>query len=161
MRMAVSRQKFSNPQRIRAMFRPGNHGIAEAVRNQFHSSQDERAHQDVAELGITLDERLDVGMIELDDLAVSARADLHQRAAVREHVQLACELPGSQNRDERCSSCWRLHDLDLARSHDKEWGLALPLFHEHVITAYGSNPAQRGHTGNLCRGQDREYMIEW
>ena len=70
-RMSVARQESSNPQRIRAMFRPGDDDVAEAVCDQFHSSQDEGAHQDAAEFGIALDQPPDVRMIELNDFAVS------------------------------------------------------------------------------------------
>jgi hypothetical protein len=160
-RMSVARQESSNPQRIRAMFRPGDDDVAEAVCDQFHSSQDEGAHQDVAEFGIALDQPLDVRMIELNDFAVFARTDLQQGAAVREHVQLARELPGSENSDERCPSCRRPDYLNLSRPHDKERRLALPLFHEHVITAHGPNAAQRGHAVDLRRGQYGEDVLEW
>jgi hypothetical protein len=60
-----------------------DHGVAEALRDELDAAKDEHAHQDVAEVGIALHQRLDVRVIELDDLAVLVDANLHDRAPVR------------------------------------------------------------------------------
>ena len=55
--MAIAHEEFFDPQRAGGMAGADEHYIAHAVRNQFHSSQDEGAHQDLAQLAIRLHQR--------------------------------------------------------------------------------------------------------
>ena len=68
-RMSVARQKLLDPQRAGAMRRADEHDVAEAARDQLDAAQDERPHQDLAQLGVGLDERQQLLAIELDDFA--------------------------------------------------------------------------------------------
>ena len=78
--MAVAGEELLDAQRAGAVHRADEDDVAEAVRDQLDAAQDERAHQDLAELGVGLHQRQQVFAIELDHLArLAARA----RAAVR------------------------------------------------------------------------------
>ena len=62
--MAVSCQKISHAQRRGAVLRPDHHDVAEALCDELNAAKDERAHQDVAELGVALNQRLDMRVIQ-------------------------------------------------------------------------------------------------
>ena len=62
------------------MPRADQHDVAEAVGDQLDAAQDERAHQDLAQLGVGLHQRQQVAAIELDHLAgFAARARTSDR----------------------------------------------------------------------------------
>ena len=83
------------------------------LRDQLDAAQDERPHEDLAELGVGLHERQETRAIELDDLAGLDRARPDQRAAAREHVDFAGELAGAVDRDDRVGRGGGPDDLDL------------------------------------------------
>ena len=58
--------------------------------------------------------------IQLDDLAGFARAEAKQRAAPRDHVDLAAELSGLVDRHQRLGVAGNPHDLDRAGGDDQE-----------------------------------------
>ena len=55
--MAITHEELFDPQRAGAVAGADKHNVAHAVGNQFHSSQDEGAHQDLAQLAIRLHQR--------------------------------------------------------------------------------------------------------
>ena len=91
----------SVPARVR---RPDEHDVAEPVRDQLHAAQDERPHEDLAELGVGLHERQQALAIQLDHFARLADARADERAAAREHVDFAGELARAMD-DDQVSRC--------------------------------------------------------
>ena len=67
--MAVAREELPDPQRAGGVIRADEHDVAEPARDQLDAAQDERAHQDLAELGVGLHERQQLVAIELDHFA--------------------------------------------------------------------------------------------
>ena len=55
--MAIACQEFFDAERSGAMIRADEHGIAEPVRDQLHSANNEGAHDQLAELAIGLHQR--------------------------------------------------------------------------------------------------------
>ena len=53
-RMAVARQELLDPQRAGAVRRADHDDVAEVARDQLEAAKDERAHQDLAQLGVGL-----------------------------------------------------------------------------------------------------------
>ena len=53
-RMAVSRQKFLNAERVSGVAGPHNRNVAYALRQQFCPAKNEGTHQDLAQLSIGL-----------------------------------------------------------------------------------------------------------
>ena len=73
-RVAVARQELSNAQRAGGCLRSQNDGVTPASRDQLNASQDEGAHQDVANLDVGLDQLHYFFPAHLDDLARRAHA---------------------------------------------------------------------------------------
>ena len=86
-RMVVAGQELLHPQRAGAMRRPDQDDITQAIRNQLGPPQDECAHDDVAQLGIGLNERQQLLVVDLEDLARLAHERLCQRASPGDHVR--------------------------------------------------------------------------
>ena len=91
-RMAVAGQELLDPQRAGAMRRPDHDDIAEPARNQLDAAEDERPHEDLAQLGVGLHEGEQLLAIELDHLAGLADAQPAHRPAAGDHVAFAGEL---------------------------------------------------------------------
>ena len=72
-RMAVARQELLDAQRAGECAEPTSTTSPMPLRDQLHAAQDERAHQDLAELGVGLHERQQLLAIELDHFARLAR----------------------------------------------------------------------------------------
>ena len=111
---------------------PIEHDVAEPVRDQLHAAQDEGAHDDLAQLAVGLHQRQQVLAIQLDHLARLAGTRPDERAAAREHLDLAGELTRSMDRDQRLGGAGWLDDLDLTfRDHEERHDLG-PRFEEHL-----------------------------
>ena len=93
---------------------PIDDDVAEAAGDQLDAAQDERPHQDLAQLGVGLDEREQLLAIELDHFARLADAQARQRPAAGDHVAFAGELPGTVRDDERLGGAGGRKHLKLA-----------------------------------------------
>ena len=99
--VAVAGQELLDAQRAGGMHRPDEDDVAESLRDQLGAAQEERPHQDLAELGVGLHQREQVGAGQLDDGTRHGRPHPNQRPAARQHVGLAGELAGAEQRDQR------------------------------------------------------------
>ena len=66
--MAVPRQELLDSKRARRMIGSNQHDIADALRDQLHPAEDERPHQDFAQLAVGLHQRQQMLAIDLDEL---------------------------------------------------------------------------------------------
>ena len=83
-RMAVSRQEFLDAKRAGGVRRSNQHDVALAVLDDGEPAHDERAHQDVAQLAVGLDNRTQALAIDLDDFAGHADAGASQAVTARQ-----------------------------------------------------------------------------
>ena len=95
-RMAVARQELLDAQRAGAVRRANQDDVAKAAGDQLDAAEDERPHEDVAQLGVGLHECEQLFAIELDHLA--GLAD-RVRASARRPVSM---LPSPVNCPARC-----------------------------------------------------------
>ena len=73
--MVVSGQEFTDPQGSGAMIGSYEHGVTEAAGDQLRPAENERAHQDVAQLGVGLNDRKETLAVDLDHLTRGDGAD--------------------------------------------------------------------------------------
>ena len=79
------------------MRRSDEHHVAKATLDQSNASENERAHDDVTQLAVRLEETQQVGSIELNHLAIFHRADDGQRATAGKQVRFASELSNASH----------------------------------------------------------------
>ena len=91
-RMAVAGQEFACAQRAARMARADEDRVADPRRDELGAAQDERAHQDLAQLGVNLYQGDQLFTGELDHFAGVAYPDAEQRAPPRNQVRFAGEL---------------------------------------------------------------------
>ena len=77
------------------------------ARNQFEAAQDERAHENLAQLSVGLNQREQLFMIELNHLARLADTQSYECAATADHAGFAGELPGMMAYDQRLAALRR------------------------------------------------------
>src|ERR1044072_4932081 len=102
------------------MRRTDDHDVADSLRDQLDATQDECAHQDLAELVVSLyqgDERV---AFDFDPLARLTHAGTEQRPPPRDHVGFTGETPRRVHGDQRLARPIRAYDLQLARLHHEE-----------------------------------------
>src|SRR3954454_8512884 len=118
--MAVARQELLHPERRRAMHRANEHDIADAARDQLDATEDECAHEKLAELAVGLHQRQQLLARQLDHLAALDGPLPDESAASGEHVDLAGELSRSMDGYEHFAGCGQLHCLQRTRSDDEK-----------------------------------------
>ena len=131
------------------------------MRDQLDAAQDERAHEDVAQLGVVLHERHELRTIQLDHFTRLGRARTNERRPSREHVGLAGELARSMLDDQivRCRTPARPDDLDrAARDHEERHGSIAGL-DEHVAARDVACPAVPADTRHLLTRERGKHMF--
>src|SRR5215813_402258 len=111
-RMAVPCQKLLDAERAGTMCRANHDDVPEIVGNHLESPEDERAHQDLAQLGVGLHEVEQLLPFELEHFAGLADPQTSYRTAATDHVAFAGELSGAVAYDERLPSFGRSQDLN-------------------------------------------------
>ncbi len=157
--MAVAGEELPRPQRRGAEVRSQEHHVADPVRDQLQPAEDERPHEDVAELGVGLHEREQALAVELDHLARLGRARPHERAAAGEHVDLAGELAGLMGGDERLGAAGRADDLEPSLDDHEERHVVVPDLHEQLALLDLAHGPMRRDPRDLRRRQDGEHLL--
>ena len=98
--MAVAGQKLLDPQRTGAVHRSDQHDVTKTAGDQLNSTQDERPHEDLAQLGVGLHDSEQLLAIELDHLTGLGRTHARQCPPPGDHRAFARELTAPVNDDE-------------------------------------------------------------
>ena len=108
------------------MRRPDDDDAAVDVADQVDAAEDERTHDDLADVGLDRDEAAEVGAPDAQQhrLLAGARADEH--LALVEEVELAAELARAQDeKDLRPVVVVEVEDLDRSFDDDEEVDVAV------------------------------------
>ena len=92
--MTVPRQEFLHSEGPSAVRRADHDHVTEIVRNQLEPAQDERPHDDLAQLSVGLNQRQQRFPIQLKHFAGLADAQTCERATTAYQGGFAQELPG-------------------------------------------------------------------
>ena len=120
---------------------------------QRHATEDEGAHEQVAELGIALHQPAQPVEVDAEDLARFAHAAAHEVAAACERVDLAGELAGAVDGDEVIAGDAGVDDLEGAGEDDVDALRRLALL-EHDLA--GGDRAALGDLGDARELRARE-----
>ena len=157
--VAVPGEELLDPERARRVHRSDQHRVAEAAADQLHPPENERPHQDLAELGVVLHERQHRLAIEHDDLARLADPRAEQRAAPRDHVDLAAELPRAVHGDECLRAAGHPDHLDGAlRDHEKRHHV-IAGFDQDVAVLDGTHRPMRRDARDLRGGENGKHVV--
>src|SRR5258705_2470365 len=132
---------------------------AVAVGDERHPPQNEGAHEDLAELEVSLHERVQMLTIDDDDRPVAESPPEDDGAARGQHVDLAREFAGAVHHDRLFTTVDRAHDLDGALDDHEEAGVLLPELEQHLARADAATLADRGDPFDLSRGQPGEHLV--
>ena len=141
------------------MTRSHDHDIAHAARDQLHPAEQERAHQNLAEVAVGLHEREENVAVHLDHCAWRGGADARESTATGEHVDFAGELPRSKHRQGILSRAPQPDDLGLTLGHEEEARRLLTGFHQHVALrdpAHATVPRDARH---LRRRESGKHLL--
>ena len=134
------------------------HDIAETARHQLHAPKDERAHHEVAQLGVVLDDREKMIAIHLDHLSRLESTDPDQHRAARKRTHLARELTALEDGHEVLTQGGGPDDLQPSRGHHEDSRLPFPGFEQHFTCLHGTDAAMRGDSSHLLGGQRRKEL---
>src|SRR3954467_9216388 len=102
------------------MGRANQHDITKASDDQPGAAEDERSHEDVAQLRIRLDQPKQLLSIELNHLAMRDRPNPRQGSATGQHRALTGKLRGALTDDQHVHPGGRSSHLDLSAQYDEE-----------------------------------------
>jgi hypothetical protein len=153
--VAVAREELADPERARTVIGAEEHDVSETLGDELHAAQDERPHQDAAELGIGLEQVQAVVAVDLDDLPFGRGSHADQRAPPGEEADLARELAGPQVGHELLGAFGHPHDLDAAGHDDEHPGpLGVPV-QKHIADPHGHATSVRREPLHLSRTESR------
>src|SRR5262245_54884988 len=141
------------------MRRTDQHNISKASRNQLYAAQDERSHDDLAELAVGLHERQQLIALELDQFAGFANAYLNNGGSARQHAGLAGKLPGTEVGNELLAHLRRSDDMEASCCDNEEAIVWRPRLDEDFAVLNGANVAVCGRALHLFGLQCREHSF--
>ena len=133
-RVAKSRELM----RLRREPRSDDPHAHEPPAQQQGAAHEKRLDEHLPELRDFVDGSPQLAGAHLDDLAVFLDASGDERAAAREHVDVAGELAGKMHANEPLLAARMLHDCDRALYHDVEAEIAVALGEQDVAGANGA-----------------------
>ena len=114
---------------------------------------DQRPHQHFADLGVCLNERMHLVTCQLDDFARFTDAQTHLRGATEDHADVAGELSGTENGDQKVAEAGRANDLDLTGLQHKERHVRLAALNQYFSASDRTSHSVRGNPRDLRRRQ--------
>ena len=130
-RLAIAGEELANPQGRRGMGRSDQDSVASVVGDQRHPAEDERAQEDLAQLGIGLDHPPQRVRRHLQGLAVLAHPAANQGPAPGQDARLSGELARSVDRGRLLPAVDQVDDLHLAGNDDVEIARGLALVEQN------------------------------
>src|SRR5271156_5789076 len=118
--MPVATEKLPQRERVRGTIGADQHDVSVAGIPQGRSASQERAHENIAELGVTSNECPEVIGAELKQLASLVALATVDRPPARNHQQLAGELTGAIGCNQLAFASNHGDDLYSARDHDED-----------------------------------------
>ena len=119
--LAIAREELANPQGRRGMARSDQDSVALVVGDQRHPAEDERAQEDLAQLGIGLHHLPQRVRRHLQELAVLAHPAANQGPAPGQNGRFSGELARSvEDCDRLLPAVDQVNDLYLAGNDDVE-----------------------------------------
>ena len=109
--------------------------------DHFDAAQDECAQENLAEVGISLDDGLDVFAAELDHRARLSTADGCQRGSAGQRVRFAREGTRGVNREQLFLAIDRSHHVHRTRHDDEERHVRVADANERVAHCHGAATA--------------------
>jgi len=159
-RMSVPDQEFLDAQRTGAVGGTNKDHIAVAAGNQLHAPEDERPHEDFAQLGVGLHERQELFAIQFDHFAGFADPRSRQRGPAGDQVRLARKLARTERRDDRLGAIGNPYDLYATRQDHEERDRTCAGLDEHLARSGRSASSVCGHARNLGGRQRREQPFQ-
>jgi hypothetical protein len=148
-RMAVAGQEFLHAQRAGAMCRSQHDHVAELVGDQLEAAQHERPHENLAQLGVGLNQGEQLLARQLDDFAWRGYAQPGDRRPAGDHDGFAGELSRAVRHDQRVGGAGGPQGLHCAAEHQEEGDLLVPHLNEDLVASDRTAPPTGHDTGDL------------
>lgn len=141
------------------MVRADHYDVSDALGHQVHAPQDESTHEDLAQLGVGLDEREQVVPLQLDDFPGFGGAHQPHARPSGQGVHLTCKLTRSEFRHEQLGVAGA-NDFQLARCHDEHPCGGGTRLQKDLAGRDRTHLPARLDACDLDRGQPREDVLE-
>ena len=123
--MCITRKKLADAQSIRAVARTQKDDVTLSLTNKRQPPQDERPHENLAQLLVFSDNRPQLLRANLEKLARLRNPPEHQTALAGNHRDLASKFARTMCRYSPLTRQIRLYDFHPARQHNEKWNLGV------------------------------------
>ena len=158
-RLGIPGEELADPQRGSRVGRADQYRVSEGAGDQGHPAEDERAHQQLAQLRIGLDDLAKVLGVDHEQLARFDRARPHQAGPGGEHVDLSVELALAENVERHLLVTVGVGDGQRAGEDDEEAGRRIALLGDDLAGPHPAPPAGWLEPPQLGGGEAREHLL--
>jgi len=160
MRIAVAAEKALQPDHIRRSRGPDQHRAARAGLDQADATQDEGAHDALAQLGFGDQQRANLVGRDQQGLDFAFRHAIDQGRAVGELTDLGHELAWPLLGDGRyMADAVALRDRDMARQNHEHAGGGLARLEQFLAVGIAAQRSKTAQALDFLRAQGRECVI--
>ena len=152
-RMSIAGEKLLHAQRARAVRRADEHDVAFTTREQLDAAQNERAHENLTQLAVRLDDPEQPIALDLDDLARRDRTNARQARAAGQHRRLAGEHSRPDGHDQSLAVSSHAQGVETSVANDEHARHRLAGFDEHLAWLRVANAAAHREAVDLLRRQ--------
>ena len=127
--------------------------------DQRNPAQDERPHEDLAQLSVFRHQRPQSFARDFEKLTAFGNSSTHQAALPGDHHDFAGEPARAVCRDGLLALKVRLHDLHASGKQYKKWDVGVAGLKQYFARHNLAQLAARTQTGNLRIGQDGKACV--
>ena len=157
--VAIAGEKLPQPQRVGRMARPEKHHVGVFIGYQCNPTQDERAHEQLAQLRVGLHDLPQFVGVECGYGAALADANARQGNTAFQGTHLAAEVAGGQQVDRFPADRGVQENLETAGQYDEYVAGARSQLQQNLTRAGLDAPAVRLEPRHLRRCELREHLL--
>jgi hypothetical protein len=143
------------------MIRPQDDNVADTLRDQTQTAQDEDSHEELAQLAIGLQERQQARPVNFEDFTRLPGAHPDENPATRKDAHFTRELPRSKQRYLLLGGRFRyLDELQLTARDDKDAGVLGPGLYQNFVGFDLAGASLPGQAVELCFSQRWKQRVD-
>ena len=157
--ITVAGEKLAHLERVGGMARPKQHRVAVSRCQKSHTAQDEGAHEDLAQLGVGLDDVAEIFFVDHENRAAFTHADAHEAGDTAQRAHLSGEIARQQHGDQLFAEHAGKSSLETAGKHNQQLSMTLAGLDQHLSGVRIGARTMRFQARDLRWREFGEYLL--